>query len=251
MTADEYLINIIAIKKASTILLTDLRLNRIKTILTGWAGIQLSEIKQAGSSAKGTAVKGIADFDIFISLKSNTTNSLKEIYNSLDTTVSNNGIKTRRQNVSIGITESGINIDLVPGKIHSGYQNYHSIYSSKKDTLMQTNIDLHINKVVNSKRASEIILLKIWRHIHNIDFPSVYLELTVLDALYNKPINNLANNFWTVLQYLQNNLVESAVTDPANTNNKISDMLYKYEKENISLKAKESLNKKTWEEIIW
>ena len=106
-------------------------------------------------------------------------------------------------------------------------------------------------KVVNSNRTNEIILTKIWRHIHKLDFPSVYLELTVLDALYNKTVNDLANNFWTVLTYIRDNLVDSSVIDPANTNNKISDMLYKYEKEAISTKAKESLGKKTWVEIIW
>lgn len=251
MTSDEYLKNILTTKKADSISLSDWRLNNIKTIITIWAGQQLNELKKAGSTAKGTAVKGIADFDIFISLKSDTTESLKEIYNKLDERVKASGITTRRQNVSLGITENGLNIDLVPGKIQTGYQNYHSIYSSKKDTWMQTNIDLNITKVVNSNRTNEIILTKIWRHIHKLDFPSVYLELTVLDALYNKTVNDLANNFWTVLTYIRDNLVDSSVIDPANTNNKISDMLYKYEKEAISTKAKESLGKKTWEEIIW
>jgi len=147
MTSDEYLKNILTTKKADSISLSDWRLNNIKTIITIWAGQQLNELKKAGSTAKGTAVKGIADFDIFISLKSDTTESLKEIYNKLDERVKASGITTRRQNVSLGITENGLNIDLVPGKIQTGYQNYHSIYSSKKDTWMQTNIDLNITKV--------------------------------------------------------------------------------------------------------
>lgn len=251
MTADEYLKIIITNKKADNITIDDWRLASVKTTLTNWAGQQLSSLKQSGSSAKGTALKGIADFDIFISLKADTTNSLKDVFDKLDTTIKGAGWATRRQNVSIGITHNNLKIDLVPGKIQSGYQNYHSIYSSKKDTWMQTNIDLHITKVKNSNRANEIILTKIWRHIHGIDFPSIYLELTVLDALHNKPTNNLANNFWTVLTYLRDKFVESSVTDPSNTNNKVSDMLYKYEKEAIALQAKTSLGKKTWEEIIW
>lgn len=251
MTADQYLRNIIANKKADSISIDDWRLTNVKSTLTTWAGQQLSSLKQSGSSAKGTALKGIADFDIFISLKSDTTETLKEIYNKLDTAIKNAGWATRRQNVSIGITHNSLKIDLVPGKIQSGYQNYHSIYSSKKDTWMQTNIDLHINTVKNSNRANEILLTKVWRHIHGLDFPSIYLELTVLDALYNKPVNDIANNFWAVLVYLRDNFVDSVVTDPANTNNKVSDMLYKYEKEAIALQAKTSLGKKTWEEIIW
>ncbi len=251
MTADEYLKNIIANKKANNITIDDWRLSSVKTTLTTWAGLQLSSIKQSGSIAKGTALKGIADFDIFISLKADTTNSLKDIYDKLDTTIKSAGWVTRRQNVSIGITHNNLKIDLVPGKIQSGYQNYHSIYSSKKDTWMQTNVDLHITKVKNSNRVNEIILTKIWKHIHGLDFPSIYLELTVLNALNNKPTNNLASNFLTILTYLKDKLVDRSVTDPSNTNNKISDMLYKYEKETIALKAKTSLENKTWGEIIW
>lgn len=251
MTTDEYLKQIIANKKAEIITLNDTRLIKIKSTLTNWAGQELSALKQSGSSAKGTALKGIADFDIFISLKSDTRETLKEIYDKLETAVKGAGWTTRRQNVSIGITHSNLKIDLVPGKIQAGYQNYHSIYSSKKDTWMQTNVDLHITKVQNSNRVNEILLTKIWRHIHGLDFPSIYLELTVLDALYNKPVNDISNNFWAVLVYLRDKFVDSVVTDPSNTNNKISDMLYKYEKEAIALKAKTSLEKKTWGEIIW
>ena len=251
MTPDEYLKIIISNKKADSITIDDWRLASIKSALLTWAGQQLSSLKQSGSSAKGTALRGIADFDIFISLKADTTNSLRDIYISLDTTIKGAGWATRRQNVSIGITHNNLKIDLVPGKIQAGYQNYHSIYSSRKDTWMQTNVDLHIAKVQNSSRVNEIILTKIWRHIHGLDFPSIYLELTVLDALYNKPVNDIANNFLAVLLYLRDRFVDSVVTDPANTNNKISDMLYRYDKEAISFQARASLGKNNWEEIIW
>jgi len=251
MTADEYLKNIIANKKAPLITFNDMRLANIKSILTTWAGQQLAGLKQSGSSAKGTAIKGVSDFDIFISLKSDTTETLKEIYNLLDTYVKDKGIKSRRQNVSIGITEKGLNIDLVPGKKQAGYQNYHSIYISKQDTWMQTNIDLHITTIINSKRQNEIILAKIWRQNNNFDFPSIYLELTVLEAVKNKSIGDIANNFWAVLTYFRDSFVSSVVTDPSNTNNKISDMLNKTEKEKIAQKAGESLKQQNWEKIIW
>ena len=251
MTPNEYLRNIITAKKAAHINLDDWRLTHIKSVLTEWAGTQLSSLKQSGSSAKGTAVHGIADFDIFISLKSDTTQNLKELFNLLDTFVTSKGYTTRRQNVSIGIVSNGLDIDLVPGKIQSGYQNYHSIYSSKKDTWMQTNVDLHITKVVNSRRQDDIILSKIWRKIHNLEFPSIYLELSVLEAVKNRTYGELGNNFMTVLTYLRDNFVNATVTDPANTNNTISDMLSKNLKEQIAAKAKSSINEPYWEQIIW
>jgi hypothetical protein len=237
MSAEEYLKAILINKKAPPISLDDSRLNNIKSILSAWAGQYLSQLKQAGSNAKGTAVRGLADIDIFISLKAETPGTLKEFFNKLDVYVSNSGITTKRQNVSLRIKQAGLDIDLVPGKIQSGYMNYHSIYSSKKDTWMQTNVDLLNEKIKNSRRQEEIILTKIWRENHLLDFPSTYLELTILPALKNKNVGDNPANLWSVLQYLRDDFVNAIVQDPANTNNLISDMLSKNEKLVIASKA--------------
>ena len=249
--ADQYLYSIIATKKSPPITLDDWRLANIKAVILKWGGSQISELKQSGSSAKGTALKGVADVDIFISLKSDTTQTLKELFNLLDTHIKQAGIATRRQDVSIRVTQYDLNIDLTPGKKQSGYQNYHSIYSSKRDTWLQTNIDLHVTMVKNSGRQNEIILTKIWRQNHGLSFPSIYLELIVLDALKNKTIGDLANNFYAVLTFLRDSFVPKTVIDPANTNNIISETLYLSEKQLIAGKAKEALLKSTWREIIW
>lgn len=251
MAADEYLRNLIGVKKAPRITLNDNRLERIVSILKWWADSQLSSLKQSGSNAKGTAIKGVADIDIFISLKSTTSYSLKEIFDSLDNCVRQNGIVTKRQNVSLGITQADLKIDLVPGKIQSGFQNWHSLYSSKKDSWMQTNVDLHINSVVNSGRQEEIILTKIWRGNHGLDFPSIYLEHIVIEALANKKKGDVANNFWAVLTYLQNSFLNKRVVDLANSNNIISDSLSVSEKQSIVRKAQESLAQTYWKQIVW
>jgi len=62
----------------------------------------------------------------------------------------------------------------------------------------------------------------------------MYLELITLEALYYKSKNDLVNNVWEVLKYLRDNIVDKVVIDPSNTNNTISDDLYKYEKEAIA-----------------
>ena len=51
--------------------------------LRTWAGGQLNALDYSGSYAKETGVHGVSDVDVFISLKADTTNTLKEIYNSL------------------------------------------------------------------------------------------------------------------------------------------------------------------------
>lgn len=249
--ADIYLRNIINKNKVLPISINNFRLFGIKNIIKLWAKNCLNDIIKSGSSAKGTAVKGISDIDLFISLKHNTAGTLKEIYNSLDNFLKDKGISTKRQNVSIRISHSNLIIDLVPGKKQLGYTNYHSIYLSKKDTWEQTNVKTHIDIVSNSNRIKEIILTKIWKKIHGLEFPSIYLELIVIEALKNKSTKGLSDNFWTVLKYLTENFVEKVIVDPSNSNNIVSDLLHKYEKETIVIKAKESISKKYWSDIIW
>ena len=63
--------------------------------------------------------------------------------------------------------------------------------------------------------------------------------------------NQPAKNLWAVFQYLRDHFVDKTVIDPSNSNNIISQDLYKYEKEAIANKAKESLSKQYWKDIIW
>ncbi|WHH59785.1 nucleotidyltransferase domain-containing protein [Petroclostridium sp. X23] len=254
MTADEYVNSIINkynvkgdVDALTKILVVDPLLNIIKE----WAGIQLNNVYYSGSRAKGTAINLSSDIDLFISLKSDTTNTLKEIYTSLYNKVVAHKITARKQNVSIGVNYGGHSIDLVPGKKHLGNTNDHSLYRSKVDTWTKTNINNHINLVKASGRLSEIIAMKIWSKLQKLDFPSIYLELTVIEALYNKNKNQPANNFITVLEYLRDSFVDKTIIDPSNSNNIISDDLYKYEKEAIAKKAKESRNAQSWGDIIW
>lgn len=254
LSQDEYVRNIISKYKVvgEIGLYTQLFvLNPLIETIKGWAGDCLNEIEISGSRAKGTAINISSDVDLFISLKSTTDNTLKEIYDSLYDYVKSKGIDCRKQNVSIGINYKKHSIDLVPGKKHTGNTNDHSLYRSKKNTWTKTNINRHIKLVKDSGRLEEIVLLKIWRKLHQLDFPSIYLELIVIDALANKKRNQPGKNYLTVLDYLIATFVDKTIIDPANTNNEISDDLFKYEKEEIARKAKECRNQKHWEHIIW
>lgn len=150
-----------------------------------------------------------------------------------------------------GIKTNGLDIDLVPGKIHSGYKNFHSLYLSKKNSWIQTNIDVHIQNVINTGRQEEIILTKRWKECNNLKFPSIYIELVVIQALKYKNKGQLEKNFLIILEYLRDSFIETKFTDPGNTNNIISDLIYKYQKEEIQKAAKKSLNEQYWKQIIW
>jgi len=219
--------------------------------ITSWAGSQLASLEYSGSFAKETANNISTDIDLFVSLKSDTQETLKQIYESLFTCASNQGWSPVRQNVSIGASVSGKKVDLVPGKIQAGYQNVHSLYKRKTDSWTQTNVKLHIDTVVKSGRVKEIRAIKIWRNLHNLSFPSFYLELSVINGLKGRSTTNLAGNVLHVLNYIGDNLRNKRIIDPANTNNVISDDLSAAEKSAVAAQAKTSAEKQYWKDIIW
>lgn len=216
-----------------------------------WANKYLNSIGPSGSFAKGTAVAGTTDIDVFISIKNNVPESLEQIYESLFQHCQKQLWFPRKQNVSIGISYGGASVDLVPGRQHENSQAYHSLYRNKSGSWTQTNTALHIAKVRGSGRIQEIRAIKIWRKCHGLDFPSFYLELTVIEALSGKKVGNLASNVWTVLEYLRDSFESTCVMDPSNTNNWVDEDLSAVEKKKIANTAADSLQKRNWNEVIW
>lgn len=254
MTVDDYLKWVIAKHKGQTGPNSEpyKAAAEIVPLIQQWAHEYLDDIYFSGSFAKETNIVGSADLDLFISLKSTADKySLQYLYNSLHDYFQDNGFKTRKQNVSIGMKYKGLDVDLVPGRIQRGFQNYHSLYKSKADTWTQTNIKKHIDLVKNSDRLDEIRAIKIWRKLNGLDFPSIYLELTVIDALRNRLRGQLAKNLVRVFEYLANDFVFAVVVDPSNDGNRISDDLNQIEKILIAKKAKETLAQTSWENVIW
>ena len=92
-------------------------------------------------------------------------------------------------------------------------------------------------------------ILKLWRNQKQLDFPSFYLELTVIDALSGAR-GTLSDNVWTVLEYLRDRFSKARVVDPANTNNVISDDLSDADKLKIEIAASQARRAKDWNEIV-
>lgn len=219
--------------------------------IANWAGAHLAEVSYSGSYAKGTGVSGTTDVDLFISLKANTPGTLKEVYCKLFQAAGAASLSPRAQNVSVGVTHRGVSVDLVPGRIQSGYQNYHSLYRRKADSWTQTNVALHIDTVARSGRTEEIRAIKVWRKLNRLDFPSFYLEMTVIRALKGCRVGNVAANTWEVFRYLAEDFASAGVVDPANTNNCLSDDLTAAEKNKIRALALHARSQGNWENILW
>jgi hypothetical protein len=161
-----------------------------------------------------------------------------------------NGYSPTRQNVSINIRVNGYSVDLVPGKRQGSYGDDHSLYRRKADTWTTTNVVTHINHVILMGRLPESRIVKLWRNQKNLDFPSFYLELTLINALPRLYPETLSGNIWRTFEYLRDRFLIARVVDPANTNNIISDDLSLAEKMKIAQAAQQALNAKNWGEIV-
>ena len=144
----------------------------------------------------------------------------------------------------------GMRIDLVPGRLQEGYRYYHSVWKQKAGTWTHTAPAIHIDKIRDSGRTREIRAIKNWRKNHHLDFPSFYLELTVVNALSGCG-SNLANNVQRVLHHIAATLTTARVEDPANTNNIVSDDLTPTEKLKIAAQARRPYSEKYWQDTLW
>lgn len=213
-------------------------------------------IQQSGSRAKGTAIKGKSDMDMFLSIEDpNNEKTLQTYYDEVYVFLKDEGYAVRKQNASIGLKYYGCDIDVVPAKkVNSqSYIRYndHYLWSNKHKCRMLTNIQKHIDMVRNSGVQKEIMLLKVWRENHSLDFPSIYIEQLCIEKLSKNNQYNLADNFWQMLHYISDNIENKRVVDPSNCNNIISDSLTNSEKRQIANQAQGSLGQKYWKDILW
>jgi hypothetical protein len=219
-------------------------------IIQGWASDRLLGIHPSGSFMKGTSNKSGTDIDLFISLSDQTTESLKEICNKLFNTIQSKGYTPKRQNVSINVRVKGFSVDLVPGKRQASYGDDHSLYRRRADTWSKTNVATHISHVIRGGRVSESRIIKLWRDQKRLDFPSFYVELTVINALSQQYTGTLSDNVWKVFEYLRDRFGNARIVEPANTNNIISDDLTVLDKGKIKMAAESALNATNWNQIV-
>jgi len=233
---------------------------KLKSILKEWAGVHFIEIIEAGSRKKKTAISLASDLDLMVSLKINTSlynGGLKGVYESLYSYLSSRYQSVRKQSVSVRLNINGLEIDVTPAQRQGLLHSFHSIYLSNSGTWQKTNVKRHVFEVLQSKRMNEIKLLKIWRELHQLDFPSIYLEYLLIKKMsFGTPgsLGILPSNFLNILDLLSkdiSNPLFDRIVDPGNSNNILSDLLSNAQKNQIKTQAKQSLQQNRWENIIW
>lgn len=250
--ADQYLYTILNREAVDSSISSPLR--QVATTLMprfqAWAGNLLVGVHPSGSFAKGTANASGTDIDLFLSLRRETTGTLKGVYDTLFVQMTQGGYAPKKQNVSIGVRVGRYDVDLVPAKLQNPYTTDHSLWRNRAQTWTKTNIHTHIAFVQQSGRQQEIRLLKLWRNQRNLDFPSFCLELSVITALAGNRQTLLSDRVWSALTYLSASFQAARVVDPANTNNIVSDDLTVAEKQVVARSAAATLAAKNWNEVI-
>lgn len=250
MPADDYLRSLLAKYHVDPAGPRAVAEHQIAPVIQVWGGQYLRDIRLSGSIAKGTANAGVNDMDLFIELDPTTPLNLQGIYESLLAAAARQW-PVRRQNVSVGVNAGRYHFDLVPARLQAGYQNWFALWREKQKTWTQTNVELQVQTVARSGRTEEIRILKLWRTLAGLEFPSFVLELAALRALDGLPIGALAQNVSKALSWLGANIETARLIDPANTNNIVSDDLTEAERSAIARAARAARAQAHYNDFVW
>jgi len=217
--------------------------------LKRWAGQYLLGITLSGAYAKGTAISLSSHVDILLSLRLSPEMEVRGAFWKLFEGLADQNLRPHTRNVSMQVESKGLRVDVVPAwRTDEGDE---ILYHKEPGSPVRTNVAKHVHLITNSGRSQEICALKIWREVHELDFPSFYLELATLQALDGERFGQLADNVFTALRYFSSRFAKTVVRDPVNPDNVVSDELALSEKKKIAQAARKALEGDTWEKIIW
>lgn len=222
----------------------------------------------SGSYAKHTAINSKFDLDVMIPFKRRAFETLEVMFDEIfDFLYEKYGdeAKVIKQKVSIGIEfypdNDGdiISIDVVPGRElnKNQYEDDHKLnlyvdsrYGSlEEQSYIQTNIHAQIDHIKSRDDERKIIrLLKIWKTSDqtNKEYKSFLLELITIKAFDKDAISgNLWEELEAVLKYIRDHITEDGFTlkDPGNSGNDVADTLEDCQKQSLSNKMQNMLDR--------
>jgi hypothetical protein len=253
VNADQYLLQVLAREAVDDAAGAPLR--RLEAVIyrlcLDWAGPDLVDVAPAGAFEKGTANLSGVPIDFLATVHAGAERPVGALYEDLFLALELAGHEPRERGVAIGIRLGAVPVDIIPAKRRPApFGEEHQLHSSRIRRPLFTNLGWHRHEVESAGRIDETRIIKLWRDQHGLDFPSLYLELTVIAALRGKPHGTLAANVWLVLGYLASLFVARAVIDPANANNIVSDELGAAEKQRIRAAALLSRSGRPWQDIV-
>ena len=228
--------------------------DKIIPVIKQWGKQHLAGITLSGAYAKNTAIALSANVDILVELSPDTGMEIKTIFWNLFKYLSDQDLHPHTRDVAIRLRSGGLDVDLIPAgrdRETSGNVLFDVLFNKRAGRAVHTDIARHIHLVANSGRQQEICALKIWRERMALDFPSLYLECTVLQALESERFGQLADNVLAVMRYLSQRFEQAVVADPANAENLLSSDLSAAEKRVIATAARGALYDENWKKMLW
>ncbi|HLS11809.1 MAG TPA: nucleotidyltransferase [Flavobacteriaceae bacterium] len=222
----------------------------------------------SGSFAKHTAINTKFDLDLVVPFKRDSFSTIKEmfdeVYDFLKEKYQDSGkAEVRKQKVSIGVIfysdaeGDRIDIDVVPGRelndddyltskdLHIYFNE--DLWGYEKGSYQKTNIQSQINHIKGKSEAREVIrLLKIWKSTNGEDYKSFLFELFTIKAFDKTEITgDLWDRLKVVMTYIKENVVKDGfnLIDPGNSNNNLMDSLDEWQKEQLSDKMKNMIER--------
>ena len=219
-------------------------------LLKQWGKQYLLGLTLSGAYAKNTAIGLSSSVDILVALSPVPGMEMKKIFWSLFEFLTDQDLRPHTRNVSIQLKCKGLLVDLIPA-CRDRESSGSVLFDKRTGKAVHTDVAQHIHLIANSGRQQEICALKIWRERNGLDFPSFYLELSVLHALEAERFGQLSDNVLAVLRHLAGHFERTVIRDPANSANIVSEDLSAAEKQAVAKAARNALYDENWKKIIW
>jgi len=223
-----------------------------------------STIRYGGSMAKSTMIRDNYDLDIvcyFNHDDKNAGETLEEIYNNVRISLESEYlVEPKTSSLRLANNEPlkyGVyfHIDVVPGRFVDNKKEDTFLYqSSGEKKYLKTNLQTHIDHIINSGLRDIIKMIKYWKVRNGLNIKTFVLELLIIEVLKKidaKKIDICLRKFW---EELRDNIDTIKVEDPANpTGNDLSELLNESIKSTLSSEAKralETIDHQDWESVF-
>ncbi|KKN47375.1 hypothetical protein LCGC14_0663680 [marine sediment metagenome] len=177
--------------------------------------------------------------------------TLKNIYKSVGSVLQRNWDYVHKKKVGWELPFKGdFHIDVIPGKYSSTDNTYAYLYNKESGGRFQTSIEIQVNYVKNSKRQDTIRLMKLWKKIKSVPIKTFILEHMTIEGCKGISRNTLEPQLNAVFEYLENNVTTKKISDPANSQNIISNDITAEEKNRIRRLSTKALDAESWSQVF-
>ena len=205
-----------------------------------------------GSFGKKTMIKARYDLDLVMYWPHTATYSISGIYTAVGDVLKKSWKYVNSKTCAWELPfQGGFHIDIVPGRALDAQYYEANLHRTDTGTTLKTSLKKHIDIVRNSGRTDAIRLIKLWRVKKNVPFKkSFLLELMTIDGCKGKSVNDLEAQVLAALKYIRDTIRTCSVSDPANSNNSISDDLDTSGRLSIQQAADAALKASFWSQVF-